>query len=180
MIKNFYQPFFFFWSFCFYFWVRWGTKVRHVILSIIFLFVCLFLGLDAITVECWFRYLFHLFLSDLGTKWYNTYRYVGTGWPWAMHGNVVCPFSTTCRNECFSTLMRGCTKPFGSVTIIRPGYVDTWISPVMVKETQWFVINLFGSINSKPSISKCNRNFLFSAQVKCFDNLRIIGTGRQR
>lgn len=59
----------------------------------------------------------------------TTHRYVGTGCPCAMHDNVICPFNTTWRNECFSTLMRGCTKPLGSLTMIRPGYVDTWMSP---------------------------------------------------
>lgn len=46
-----------------------------------------------------------------------------------MHGNVVWPLRTTCRIECFSTLMRGCTMPLGSVTIMRPGYVEICISP---------------------------------------------------
>lgn len=67
----------------------------------------------------------------------TTYRYVGTGWPWAIHGSVVWPFNTTCRNECFSTFIRGCTNPFGSVTIIRPGYVDIWISPEVKISEEW-------------------------------------------
>lgn len=76
--------------------------------------------------EKWYDIIYPIHPS---THPYRTYLYVGTGCPWAIHGRVVCPFNTTCLNECFSTLILGWTMPFGSVTIIRPGYVDICISP---------------------------------------------------